>query len=475
MGGRVHADDNHDVVVVGAGLAGTECALSLAKLWNLKVKLLEMRPFVQTPAHRSDLPAELVCSNSLGSFQTHSASGALKREMACLGHHILRAALKSQVPAGHSLSVDRGLFSQTLSHWLEQDPRIQIVREEVTSIDDLNKPVVVATGPLTSDSLVQWLLDHFREPFLYFYDATSPIIEAESIDFDLGFWGNRWDEGNDSADYFNIPLTREQYFDLIQDIAQAEKIPPKEFEKTIFFEGCMPIEEMVQRGPLTLVHGPLRPVGLNIPKRFKDTFAVIQLRAENQDKTAFNMVGFQTRMKWNEQTRIFRKIPALRQAEFHRLGTFHKNIYINSAKLLSPYFQSLRAPKLFFAGQITGVEGYFESSVSGWLVAYFVACYLGKARLLPPPRESAIGSLYAALIDPHRIKHFQPMNMNFSLYPPVHMKDKAAKRHYQVERGLMALRNWMQAVLPQKPIEENIMLKESEPILSKSQELTCYV
>lgn len=441
---RELAAKHWDVTVVGGGLAGTECALQLAS-FGIRVGLIEMRPKEMTPAHKTSSLAELVCSNSFGNQTQGTAPEQLKWEAKKLNSFVLSAATTHAVPAGQALAVDRDKFSSHLSLLVRNSPLIQLISFEVKDLDSLPRPTVVATGPLTSPSLGQSLQNHFGSDFLYFFDAIAPIISTDSINFNRAWKQSRYDKGG--QDYINCPLNKEEYFNLIKEIENAKKIEPKEFDKTPFFEGCMPIEEMVRRGHQTLRFGPLKPVGLKPPTAEREPFAVVQLRQDNTEGTAFNMVGFQTRMTYSEQVRVFKLIPGLENAEFLKLGSIHRNLFINTPQVLNSNLSSKKDPSLFFAGQITGVEGYFESTCIGLLVAYFVKAHLQNLDLTPPPRASAIGSLLNALLDPQKASHFQPTNINFGLFPEIPKgsdkkipKDK--KRGLQIEKAKLDFENW---------------------------------
>ncbi|MDZ4677650.1 MAG: methylenetetrahydrofolate--tRNA-(uracil(54)-C(5))-methyltransferase (FADH(2)-oxidizing) TrmFO [Oligoflexia bacterium] len=424
------------VHIVGAGLAGTECALQLATR-GYQVFLYEMRPEKLTPAHKTGGCAELVCSNSLGSLMEPSAPSMLKNEMAELGSFVLAAAHRHKVPAGQALSVDRELFSQDLTNQIDTHPNIKRVAKTVESLDEIGRPAVIATGPLTHDFLAASMRDHFGGDFLYFFDAIAPIIDADSINMDICFKASRYDKGG--ADYINCPLTKEQYFNLIEEIKKAEVVVPKEFDKTPYFESCLPVEVIVERGPLTLAFGPCKPKGLKDPRTGREAFAIVQLRQENKYATAYNMVGFQTKMKYGEQTRVFRMIPGLEKAEFLKLGSLHRNLFINSPKLLMKTLNSRKDPQLFFAGQITGVEGYFESTCTGMLVSQFVDA-LNHDRPAPiPPIDSALGALLAAITEPK--ENFQPTNINWGLFPPMNVP-KHDKKIALVARAKQAFSAW---------------------------------
>lgn len=429
------------ISVVGAGLAGSECALQLAQM-GFKVALYEMRAVKQTPAHKTTDFAELVCSNSFGSLGEHSATGQLKWEAEQLKCHILEIAKQHAVPAGQALGIDREVFAKSVTKRVNSHPNIEIKHEIVQSLDDVPRPTVIATGPLTDENLSLSLQKHFGDDFLYFFDAIAPIIDTDSINKEIAWKADRYDKG--TPDYFNCPFDKEQYFKFIEEIQNARKIEPKHFETTNFFEGCMPIETMVERGIQTPRFGPMKPVGLTNPKTGRYPFAVVQLRQDNKEATAYNMVGFQTRMAYGEQTRVFRMIPGLENADFLKLGSIHRNLYINSPKRLNKDLSSKNDPWLFFAGQITGVEGYFESTCIGLLVAYFINQKVNDQVFNPPPRDSALGSLLEAITDPFRAAHFQPTNINFSLIPPwpEEIKDKKEKKQKQLERARGALVSW---------------------------------
>lgn len=444
-----------DITVVGAGLAGSECALQLANK-GFKVGLIEMRELELTPAHKTTHCAELVCSNSFGSQTSGSAPHQLKWEAERLGSFILKAAREAMVPAGQALAVDREVFAKQVHNWACSHPNIQMVSFAVTSLAELPRPAVIATGPLTKTELGQDLMSHFGQDFLYFFDAIAPIISADSINMEIAWMQSRYDKGN-SADYINCPLNKEQYFKLIEEISAARKIEPKHFEETPFFEGCMPIEVMVERGPHTLRFGPMKPVGLKPPSWEREPYAVVQLRQDNKEGTAFNMVGFQTRMAYGEQVRVFKMIPGLENAEFLKLGSIHRNLYINSPQMLSPYLSSKNDPNLFFAGQITGVEGYFESTAIGLLVAHFAEAHLKKTTIARPPRATALGSLLEAITEPSRAAHFQPTNINFGLLPPAPLPEgvkklnKDLKRQQQIELAQLSFKAWVNHLSPPHP------------------------
>lgn len=431
------------ISVVGGGLAGSEVALQLAHK-GFKVDLYEMRPQKMTPAHKTGNLAELVCSNSFGSTGPQAAPGLLKLEAEKLGSLILSAAKLAQVPAGQALGIDREIFAQTVTEWVKQHPNITIQPQEIETLEDLPRPAVVATGPLTSDSLAESIKQHFGGDFLYFFDAIAPVIDADTIDRNIAWAADRYDKG--TPDYLNCPFTKEQYFHFIDEVKQARKIEPKDFEKTPFFEGCMPIEVMIDRGPHTLRFGPMKPVGLIDPKTGREAYAVVQLRAENRDLTAYNMVGFQTRMAYGEQQRIFRMIPGLENAVFHKLGSIHRNLFINSPTVLTPQLSSKKDPDLYFAGQITGVEGYFESTCTGLLVSKFIDDRFNDRRFSPPPIASALGALWRAITDVDRARHFQPTNINWSLFPGIEINEgvpKDIKKKLIMERAVESFGQWL--------------------------------
>lgn len=434
--------DELTISVVGAGLAGSEAAFQLAEK-GFQVSLFEMRPQKMTPAHKTADFAELVCSNSFGSVASHSMSGQLKWEAEKMGSFILETAGQTQVPAGQALGIDRKRFAREITKRLLAHPRVKIIQQEITSLDEIPKPCIIATGPLTGDSLAQSLLRHFGDEFLYFFDAIAPVVESDSIDMETAWIADRFDRG--SGSYINCAMNKEQYYHFIEEVQKAEKTEPKDFEKdTPFFEACMPIEEMVRRGPETLRFGPLSPKGLRHPTSAERPYAVVQLRQENNEATAFNMVGFQTKMKYFEQKRILRMIPGLEKAEFLKLGSIHRNMYINPTQKLNPDLSSQNDPSIFFAGQITGVEGYFESTCIGLLVAHFVAAKVQGQIFYAPPRESALGALHHVLTGEKK-DHFQPTNINMGLFPPLEKRmRKRDKRDHLVLRAKQAFSRWQQ-------------------------------
>lgn len=441
-----------DLVVIGGGLAGSEAAWQAANL-GVRVTLYEMRPVRPTPAHHTDKLAELVCSNSFKSNQPGTAAWMLKEEMRRLGSVIMRAADANSVPAGGALAVDRDAFSEAVTQALVESTRVQVVREELARLPP-ELPTVVATGPLTSDALAASLRELTGAEELYFYDAASPIIDTDSIDRSVCFEASRYGKGD--GGYLNCPLSREEYLQLREALLAAELVPLKDFEPVKLFEGCLPVEELARRGELTLAYGPLKPVGLTDPRTGRRPFAVVQLRAENRAGTLFSMVGFQTRLTWGEQRRVFRLIPGLSTAEFVRLGVMHRNTYLNSPQLLDPTL-ALRAPvceragriaPVWFAGQITGVEGYLESAATGILAGMNAALTIQSEPSLTLPPASMLGSLLE-YISSGSGKNFQPMNSNLGLLPPLEEQVRPKDRRHQamIERGLQAMASFVEASL----------------------------
>lgn len=406
------------VTVVGAGLAGSEAAWQLARR-GVAVDLWEMRPDVGTEAHQTAMFGELVCSNSLRDDSLMTAVGLLKREMRSLGSLVLEAADATRVPAGSALAVDRVRFAEYITRAVESLPNFTIRRGEVRSIPE-DGIVVLATGPLTSPALSAQIAEFVGSRHLYFYDAISPIVTVDSIDLSVAFRAARWGKGGD--DYINCPLDRGQYERLVDEILAAEKMPLKSFERCVHFEGCMPVEEIARRGRDTLAFGPMKPVGLTDPRTGRRAHAVVQLRQDDLEGRLWSLVGFQTKMTYPEQRRVFRMIPGLEKAEFVRLGSLHRNTYINSPTALAPTLQARRREHLLFAGQIVGVEGYVESSAAGMLAGINAArLVLGEGTIAPPPTTS-LGSLLAYVTDPSRTD-FQPMNANYGLFQPLEARD----------------------------------------------------
>ncbi len=397
------------VNVIGAGLAGCECAAVLANN-GIKVRLFEMKPLRRSPAHRSDGFAELVCSNSLRSDKLDNAVGLLKQELRMLGSLIMRCADENAVPAGGALAVDRELFSKAITNAIESDPNIEIVHEQVTSIPE--GPAIIATGPLTDGALLESIEELLGES-LHFFDAAAPIVTAESLNMERVFAASRYDRG---SDYLNCPMTRLEYFKFIRELTEAETAPLHEFENVSVFEGCMPVETMAKRGDLTLAYGPLKPVGFEGCRASdgKKPFAIVQLRKENREGTLYNIVGFQTNLKFPEQRRVFGMIPGLENAEIVRYGVMHRNSILLSPKHLSKYYSLRSRPELFFAGQLTGVEGYVESASSGFAAGINMARYLQGKDQIDFTRRTAIGSL-AHYVSEYNGGSFQPMNVNFGI------------------------------------------------------------
>ncbi len=434
-----------DVTIIGGGLAGSEAAWQLAAR-GFRVRLFEMRPQKLTPAHKTGYLAELVCSNSLRSKELTNAVGLLKEELRRLRSLIMEAALASEVPAGKALAVDRELFAAYVTKRLSECALVEICQEEVTRIPE-EGVVIVATGPLTSEALAEDLRRYTGEDYFHFYDAIAPIVYADSIDWTKVFKADRY--GDEEGAYVNCPLSEEEYYRLVEALLAAEKVPFKEFEKPRYFEGCLPIEVMAERGKDTLRFGPLKPVGLIDPRTGKQPFAVVQLRPENREGTLYNLVGFQTKLKYSEQERIFRMIPGLEQAEFARFGSIHRNSFVCAPKVLQKTLQLKREPRIFLAGQITGVEGYVESTAMGLLAGLNAGRLKAQEEGLIPPRTTAHGALvhYITEADP---QHFQPMNVNWGLFPPLEIPPRKRKRmpkreryRLMAERALRDLEAWI--------------------------------
>ncbi|HHG74121.1 MAG TPA: FADH(2)-oxidizing methylenetetrahydrofolate--tRNA-(uracil(54)-C(5))-methyltransferase TrmFO, partial [Persephonella sp.] len=400
------------VAVIGAGLAGSEAAYKIAEE-GFNVDLYEMRPVKQTPAHRTQNFAELVCSNSLGGKEITTGAGLLKEEMKILGSVVVSAAEEFSVPAGGALAVDREKFSKKITQILENHPNINVIRKEITKLPENYDFIIIATGPLTSEEFSKEIQKITGAEHLYFYDAIAPTVDAETVDYSKGFWGDRYGKGE--GDYFNCVLTEEEYELFYSELLKGEQVPLKDFEKAVFFEGCLPVEEIARRGKQTLLFGPMKPVGLTDPKTGKQPFAVVQLRKENREGTLLSMVGFQTKLKYPEQKRIFRLIPALRNAVFVRLGSIHRNTFIQSQKLLRPTLQLKENPKILFAGQITGVEGYAASAATGILAGINVSRMLKGQEPVVPPETTMLGGLVKYITEPK--EELQPMNPNFALLP----------------------------------------------------------
>jgi methylenetetrahydrofolate--tRNA-(uracil-5-)-methyltransferase len=436
-----------EVRVVGGGLAGSEAAWQLAAR-GYQVTLHEMRPVTSTPAHKTGKLAELVCSNTFKSTELTNAHGLLKAEMRLMGSLILQAADAARVAAGSALAVDRDVFSQLVTERIEGEPRIDIVRGEVIAIDG---PAIVATGPLTSDKLAEAIRARLGVDALAFYDAIAPIVARESIDDAIVFRGSRYGKETmegaaDGGAYLNCPMTREQYDLFLDALISADQYHGHEFDEAPYFEGCMPVEVMAQRGRDTLRFGPLKPVGLRDPHTGREAHAVVQLRQEDRAGRMWNMVGFQTRLRIPEQQRVLKMIPGLEQAEFLRYGSIHRNSYLNSPAALSAHLAARDDPTILFAGQITGVEGYTESSATGLLAGINLARILSRDEPVVPPPTTMLGALYRYMREAEP-KHFQPMNANFGLIDdlPVAVRDKKRKREMLAERALADMKEWIEA------------------------------
>ncbi len=427
------------VNVIGAGLAGSEAAWQLANK-GIQVHLYEMRPVKQTPAHHTDKFAELVCSNSLRANNLTNAVGVLKEEMRMLDSVIIRSADDCAVPAGGALAVDRHEFAAKVTERVKEHPNVTVFNEEMDQIPE--GPTIIATGPLTSKSLSDQLRSLTGEEYLYFYDAAAPIIEKDSINMDIVYLKSRYDKGE--AAYLNCPMTEEQFDRFYNALVEAETVPLKEFEKEIFFEGCMPIEVMANRGKKTMLFGPMKPVGLEDPKTDKRPYAVVQLRQDDAAGTLYNIVGFQTHLKWGPQKEVIRLIPGLENAEIVRYGVMHRNTFINSPNLLKPTYQFKAREDLFFAGQMTGVEGYVESAASGLVAGLNAARLVQGLEPLVFPKETAIGSM-ANYITSTNAKNFQPMNANFGLFPelPKKIKNKQERNEAHARRALETIQNFV--------------------------------
>ncbi len=423
------------VTVVGGGFAGVEAAWAAARQ-GVRVRLYEMRPQKMTPAHKTGWLAELVCSNSFKSMLPTTPSGQLKWEMEQLGSIVIPTAREFAVPAGEALAVEREPFAQAITARLESHPLIEIIREEVTTIPH-DRPLIIATGPLTSEPLADAIARLTGRKHLYFYDAVAPIVDASTIDYERVFFGSRREKGDPA--YINCPFTREEYERFWEALVSAERAPLHDFEQPRFFEGCVPIEELAERGKDTLRFGPLKPVGLIDPRTGKRPYAVLQLRPENNERTLYSLVACQTRLKWGEQKRVFRLVPGLENAEFVRYGVVHRNTYLDSPRLLMPTLQFREDTRLFFAGQLVGVEGYIESAASGIIAGLNAARLLKGKPPLTPPREMVIGSLlhYIATY-PH--PDFPPMNANWGLLPEPDdaPRDREQRRALKLERARVA-------------------------------------
>ncbi len=413
------------VTIIGGGLAGCECAYALARA-GVAATLYEMKPGSFSPAHSSADLAELVCSNSFRSDEPDSAIGLLKEEMRALGSLTMRVAEETRVPAGKALAVDRDLFSRAVTKVIEKTPGITLVHREITDLTTIHgeNPVVVAAGPLASDALSASLAALIGDGSLYFYDAIAPIVAAESVNMDIAFWGSRYQP--EDTDYLNCPLNKDEYFAFYEALLAGDKVASRDFEEEKHFEGCMPIEALAERGPKTLAFGSLKPVGFTDPRTGARPYALLQLRTENRNKSAFNLVGCQTKLTHAAQARIFRMIPGLENAEFLRFGSMHRNTFVNAPKVLCPDLSLRAAPRIFLAGQITGVEGYVESAACGLWLGLALAAKLRGEKLPPPPVETTLGALLGHLRTP--VKKFQPSNVQYGLMPELGQKAKKDSR-----------------------------------------------
>ena len=430
--------------VIGGGLAGPEAALVAARA-GVDVELYEMRPVQSTPAHQTADFGELVCSNSLKSESENTAPWLLKQEMRRAGSPLLACADASAVPAGHALAVDRVEFSRLINEAIEREPRITVHREEVTTLDPADGITIVASGPLTSSALSSEIARLTGSDHLAFYDSISPIVEADSINMDRVYFAARWDKG--TADYIKCPMDKEEYDRFYEALISAEAVESKEWEKLEYFEGCLPIEEIARRGKDTLRFGPMKPVGLRDPRTGKTPHAVVQLRCENLRADSYNLVGFQNHLKYGEQARILRLIPGLENAKFLRYGQIHRNTYINAPRVLAPTLQMRDFPNIFFAGQLSGVEGYTESIATGMLAGLYAASYSRGIAPSPVPRQTALGSLVHYITHAEG-KRFDPANITFDLLVPLEeetrrkIRDKRERHRIQCERALSAFDEW---------------------------------
>ena len=425
-----------EVIIIGAGLAGSEAALQLAKR-NIKVKLYEMRPNKMTGAHVSEDCAEFVCSNSLGSADITNASGLLKSEMELLGGELIKVAYDCRVPAGNALAIDRVGFSKKVTELIKNNANIERGKEELTEIPK-DVPVIIASGPLTSDNLANSIKEFTKTEHLHFFDAIAPIVEKDSINFDIAFWASRYDKGE--ASYINCPMNKEQYEKFYQILTTSERIELKEFEKGAkFFESCLPVEVLASRGVDTLRFGPMKPVGLVDKRTNQENWAVVQLRQDDAAKSLFNLVGFQTNLKWGAQKELIHSIPGLEDANIVRYGVMHRNTFINSPQVLNATLNTRQRKNLFFAGQITGVEGYTESIATGLLAGLNMARYLKGENLIELPQETMLGAL-CKYISSSELKHFQPMNSNWAVVAPIELPKKERKNK-KLKNELLANRS----------------------------------
>ncbi len=439
-----------DIIIIGAGLAGCEAAWQAARE-GCRIRLYDMKPLRFSPAHQSAGLAELVCSNSLRGAGMNNAVGCLKEELRRTGSLFIEAADATAVPAGGALAVDRDEFSRYITEKIDAEPNIELIREEVTHFPT-EVTTILASGPLTADKLSCELEKLTGSQHLYFYDAIAPIVEADSVDFNIAWRASRYGKGGD--DYINCPLNEEQYHDFVRELVESDKVAGREFEKLIHFEGCMPIEEMAIRGPQTLAFGPMKPVGLPDPQTGRPPYAVVQLRQDNRHASLFNLVGFQTRLTYPEQKRIFRMIPGLEQARFARLGSMHRNTFVNAPACLKRSLQFKTAPHIYAAGQLSGVEGYVESAACGFLAGIFSA-YQQRGQEPPfPPAETALGSLLNHLSNAQE-SGFQPMNINYGLFPPLEGRKmkRTDRRLALAQRALDALPQWWDPIAAERRAE----------------------
>jgi methylenetetrahydrofolate--tRNA-(uracil-5-)-methyltransferase len=427
------------ITIIGAGLAGCEAAWQVARQ-GIPVELFEMRPHRMTPAHQSDRLGELVCSNSLRGTGMHNAVGLLKEELRRCNSLFITTADAHAVPAGGALAVDRDGFADHLTKAIEAHPLITLRRQEITEIP-ADRIVVIASGPLTSDTLAEKIAALTGRGHLYFYDAIAPIVEADSIDRAQVYAASRYDKGG--ADYLNCPFDKEQYLAFVEGLRKGDKVVARDFEKVVHFEGCMPIEVLAERGDMTLAFGPMKPVGLRDPRTGRDPFAVVQLRQDDRHANLYNLVGFQTKLTYPEQQRIFRTIPGLENARFARLGSMHRNTFINAPACLSETLQLKQAPDIFFAGQITGVEGYVESAASGFLAGLFAAAHHQGNSFQPPPATTALGALLNYPVNASA-EDFQPMNITYGLFPELEqrIRKRRDRRQALADRALADLETW---------------------------------
>ena len=430
------------ITIIGAGLAGCEAAWQIAGK-GIPVDLFEMRPQRMTPAHQSDRLSELVCSNSLRGTGMHNAVGLLKEELRRCGSLFITTADANAVPAGGALAVDREGFAEQITRSIDEHPLITLHRQEITEIPD-DRIVIIASGPLTSEALAEKIGALTGQEHLYFYDAIAPIVEADSIDMEKVYAASRYDRGG--ADYLNCPFDKEQYLAFVEALCQGDKVVPHDFEKVVHFEGCMPVEVLAERGEMTLAFGPMKPVGLRDPRTGRDPFAVIQLRQDDKHANLYNLVGFQTKLTYPEQERVFRTIPGLEKVKFARLGSMHRNTFINAPACLTETMQLRGTPNIFFAGQITGVEGYVESAASGFLAGLSAAACYQEHNFLSPPLTTALGALFNYPITASA-ENFQPMNITYGLFPALEqrIRKRRDRRQALADLALADLDLWFKA------------------------------